>query len=644
MSLRHAAQLCPGLSRPGLAAIGAAAAILLGANASALDPAPGPWPLYNKSYDGQRYSTLAQINRGNVEKLGPVCAAELGDAGSFQAGPVVIGESIYLTTANSTVAIDARSCQIRWQNIYKGEEPPVFAANKGVGFADGRVFRGTPDGRLLCIDAASGRTLWKLKAADPSVGEFFSAAPIAWMGLLYIGIAGSDWGVQGRMMAFDAATGKEIWRFNTIPQGSEPGAETWKNPPGLRVGGGGSWSTYTLDPETGELFVPVGNPAPMLRSDLRGGKNLYTDSVLVLDAKSGKLRWYFQLTGNDGFDLDLGAAPVLYSTAGGRSMVAAGSKDGYLYGIDRATHRLSFQTAVTTVNGPDNLKMPPPAGVTHCPGYLGGVEWNGPAFDPTDQSIFVGAVDWCMVFKPGEAVYHPPGLYHGGVVILSPGDLGKGWITSINGNTGEVRWNYRSQSPIVAAITPTAGGVVFAGDALGTFFALDTKTGQPLFKHDMGGAMNGGIVTYELKGTQYVAVTSGSTSRSGLGNGGAPTLTIFALAEQAPALIRTRVEVDPLHEKLATLDAKARGSLLFGHFCATCHAPDGRGGIGPDLTKLGDAAVVRTFVKAPVAPMPKLYPAVLSDENVDDIAAHVAALAAHAAEPAAGASVVTPQP
>src|SRR5258706_7630727 len=406
------------------------------------------WPAYNKSYDGRRFSTLAQINRSNLSSLRPVCAAELGDAGAFKAGTVVIGDSMYLTTANSTVAIDAVSCEIRWQNIYPGEEPPVFSVNRGVAYADGRLFRGTADGRLVCIDAATGRTVWKVKAAEPSLGEFFSSAPIAWKGLLYIGIAGSDWAVRGRMMAFETATGSEKWRFYTIPEGDEPGAETWRRPEGLKVGGGGSWSTYTLDPQTGELFIPVGNPAPDLRSDLREGANLYTNSLLVLDALTGKLRWYFQMSPNDGLDLDLGAAPALYRDGRGASMLAAGSKDGYLYGIDRVTHQLSYRTRVTTVKNSDLMRMPPPEGLEFCPGYLGGVEWNGPAVDPRDQSIFVGAVDWCMFFKPGDKPYEAGVPFHGTIVILPQKVLGKGWITAIDGNTGKVRWQYHSESPI----------------------------------------------------------------------------------------------------------------------------------------------------------------------------------------------------
>jgi alcohol dehydrogenase (cytochrome c) len=593
------------------------------------------WPVYNKTYEAARYSTLAQITRANVSRLQPVCAAELGDAGAFQAGPIVVGDTIYLTTANSTVALDAVSCDIRWQNIYENEEAPVFAVNRGVAYAGGRVFRGTADGRVLAIDAATGRTAWKIKAAEPAAGEFFSAAPIAWNGLVYLGIAGSDWAVRGRMLAFDAATGAEKWRFYTVPEGDEPGANTWKRHAGVTVGGGGTWSSYTLDPRTGELFVPVGNPAPDLRSDLREGDNLYTNCLLVLDALTGKLRWYFQMTPNDGLDLDLGAAPALYSGSGGEALLSAGSKDGFLYGIDRGTHKLLYRTAVTTVKNSDTMRMAPPEGLEFCPGYLGGVEWNGPAVDPSDQSVFVGAVDWCMFFHPGDKPYQRGIPYHGTVVVLPQKVLGSGWITSIDGNSGKIRWQYHSSSPIVAALTPTAGGLLLGGDVLGHFLVFDSKTGDVLLNRDMGGAMNGGIVTYEKGGRQLIAVTSGSTSRSGLGNSGMPTLTIFALADDTPPVHRVRVAVDPLRGRLAKLDAHGRGEAMFGQFCSTCHAPDASGGIGPDLRVYKEPAVIAGFIRSPVAPMPKLYPGVLTEQDIDEIADFVARLKGDDASPGA---------
>ena len=251
-------------------------------------------------------------------------------------------------------------------------------------FANGQLFRGTPDGRLLAIDAASGKTLWQQQVGDPAQGEFFSSVPVIWQGLLITGSAGSDCGIRGRIMAYEQESGREVWRFYTIPRGKETGAETWKDWKSARYGGGGSWTTYTLDMASGEVFVPVGNPAPDFAPSHRPGANLFTDSMVVLDARTGALKWWHQMLSNDGLDLDLAAAPMLYWNSKGRPMVAIGSKDGYLYGVDRETHKRVFKIPVTTIQKPD--RAPTAQGVHSCPGPLGGVEWNGPAYDQTDET------------------------------------------------------------------------------------------------------------------------------------------------------------------------------------------------------------------------------------------------------------------
>ncbi|GJH14534.1 PQQ-binding-like beta-propeller repeat protein [Caballeronia novacaledonica] len=584
------------------------------------------WLTYNKGLKGERYSELNQISLDTVVDLKPICTAELGDAGGFQSGPVVVGNSMFVTTANTTVGLDAKNCRIKWQNVYKNQQPPVFAVNRGVAYFEETLYRGTPDGRLLAINAESGKTTWTAAVGDPLHGEFLSSAPIAWKGLVFIGIAGSDWGVRGRVMAFNAKTGKEVWRFYTVPMGTEPGAETWTDPNTATHGGGGMWASYTLDPESEELFVPVGNPAPDFRPDIRPGANLYTNSVVVLNAKTGKLKWYHQFTKNDGLDQDLGAAPVLYKAANGKRMLVAGSKDGFLYGIDRDTQTVEFKTAVTTISNPTNAKMPPADGVRLCPGYVGGIEWNGAAYNPKQQTLYVGSVDWCMVFKSGDAQYRPGGFYYGTGVSFAPKDSGKGWVSAVDATTGALRWKHETEAPVVAAVTPTAGGMVFTGDGNGNFLALDSSTGKEVYKYDIGGSMGGGVITYQVDGVQYVAATAGNISRSGLGARGVPTVTVFSLRARSATITHTKVKVDPLRDSLAKLDEHGRGDKLFGQFCATCHGADGSGGIGPDLRRIGNPIAVTAFVKSPIPPMPKLFPAVLTEGDVRDVANYVAQL------------------
>jgi outer membrane protein assembly factor BamB len=236
---------------------------------------------------------------------------------------------------------------LRWRHSHVPDEERATPSTRGLAVDNGRVFRGTSDGRLLALDASTGRELWKSVIAAPRLGESTAAAPLAWAGVVYMGIAGSDLGARGRVMAFDQQTGRELWRFHTIPMGNETGAETWERPGTAKTGGGGIWGAMTLDVATGELFVPVGNPWPDIDRAYRPGKNLFTNAVVVLDARSGALRWWYQATPEDWVDLDLAAPPVLYRARGARDLMVFGGKDGHVWGVDRDTHERVFRTPVT---------------------------------------------------------------------------------------------------------------------------------------------------------------------------------------------------------------------------------------------------------------------------------------------------------
>ncbi len=501
------------------------------------------WLSYNGTVNGQRFADLNQISTDNASQLVEVCRAKIDEGGAFQTGLLQLDGVLYFTTASDTLAVDATNCAIRWRHHYATEEPggTPFLVNRGLAAANGKLFRGTPDGRLLAIDMTTGKLVWKFQVGDPSQGEFFSAAPQIYEGLVIIGAAGGDWGIRGRVMAFDTESGREIWRFYTIPRDDEPGADSWKNAPSARYGGGGTWTTYTLDMSAGELFVPVGNPTPDLMPGQRPGTNLYTDSLVVLNAATGKLKWYYQLISNDGRDLDLGAAPMLYFNGKGDRMVAFGGKDGYLYGVNRETHKLAFKTPVTTVTKPTviaNTKS-----IHSCPGPLGGTEWNGPAFDRLHNAIVIGTVDWCTTLTPSPTFAYKPGVFNlGGSFKLD--DKHTGWIMSVDADTGVPRWKFATPSPQVSGVTPTGGSVVFAGDIEGNFFVLDSHTGKSLYQKATGGSVAGGVITYMRAGKQYVALTSGNVSRITFGAIGSPSLVLYALdaTNTPPAPTRTATQ------------------------------------------------------------------------------------------------------
>jgi alcohol dehydrogenase (cytochrome c) len=457
---------------------------------------------------------------------------QMGERDNFQTMPVVYRSVMYATTMNSTFAIDAATCRTKWRHTWQPKDDTGWERNRGIAIKDGRVVRATPDGYLLSLNAETGAMLWARQVAKPDDGETFTMAPIVFEDLVLIGPAGSENNMQGWVGAFRLADGSEVWRFNTVPKPGEAGHETWKNPRGIPLGGGAVWTQFSLDPATGDLHVAVTNPAPDLPIHLRQGANLYTNSVVTLDARTGNLRWYRQLIANDSHDWDVTHASPLYSaTIKGqpRRVVATAGKDGVLRGIDRDTRDVVFETAITTRENADV-----PVGLTPiraCPGVLGGVEWNGPAYNPATQMLYTPAVDWCTTFTAFENVRHIPGkLYMGGTTQMDPPAKALGWITAVDATSGEVKWRHRSPRPMVAAVTSTAGGVLFSGELTGDFVTLDARSGEVLYRFNTGGPMGGGVVTYDVAGKQYVAVASGSPSNFWvLGNPGAPTIVVFAL-------------------------------------------------------------------------------------------------------------------
>lgn len=601
---------------------------LVGACTSAVPPLPAPvadgrsdWPTYNRTLDGQRYSPLAEITPANVAGLRSVCELGLGEEGAFQAGPLVVGDTMFLTTAHTTVAMNATTCNLVWRKIDTAHKDDPFPVNRGVAYLNGRVYRGMPGGRFAALDSRTGAQVWSVDVANGSLGEFLSSAPVTWDGMVYIGLAGGDWGIRGAMFGFDAATGAQRWKFYTVPMGNERGAETWKRPATALRGGGAMWTSYTLDPRNGELFVPVGNPAPDLDPDARPGDNLFTNSVVVLDARTGALKWWYQAVPNDGFDWDMSAAPALYRATDGSERVAIAGKDGVLHGVDRAKHDAVFRLPITTILNAD--KKPTPQGVRACPGVLGGVEWNGPAFDPTTGTLYVGSVDWCATFTSGKYEYIQGQLYMGTGFKPDKAEDATGWVHAVDGTTGRIKWKYKADRPIVAGITPTSGGVLFTGDVDGRFYAFDKSTGAVLLRTQLPGSIAGGIVTYAVNGKQYVAVTSGNVSRGTFDTKGSPRIIVMALDAPTAARRDTLAEVNG-RGLVSQQTPLVHGEQIFGQFCAACHGAKGEQGVVQSDKKTLEALVA--FIRNPTGAMPKLHPDPLNDREVTNVATYILTL------------------
>ncbi|MGC1457537.1 MAG: PQQ-binding-like beta-propeller repeat protein [Steroidobacteraceae bacterium] len=578
----------------------------------AQETSPGSqWLSYNNHLDGQRYSPLKEITPANATQLGEVCRVQIDGPTSLHSDLIVVDGVIFTGTGRETVALNATTCAPLWRFSYTPDDDRNSPSTRGVAVMNGRVFRGTGDDRLIALDAATGKLLWKTIIGTPALGESSAAAPLAWGGVVYMGISGSELGARGRVMAFDALTGRELWRFNTIPMGKEVGANTWLRPGTAKTGGGGVWGAMTLDVAAGELFVPVGNPWPDIDKAYRPGANLFTDSIVVLDARTGALKWWHQATPEDWMDLDMVAPPVVYRIAGGRDYLVFGGKDGYVTAVDRDTHEQLFRVPVTTIQRMP--KLPTKEGMRMCPGYAGGVEWNGPAFDRLNHSLVTGAVDACFIVKLGKASYAPAGMNFGGSV--EPVGPTTGWITSIDQVTGAVRWKYHAEKPVVAGITPTAGGVTFAGDLGGHLLVFDSRTGAVVNKIQTGGSLAGGLVTYEAGGHQYVAFADGNVSRNAFGALGLPSVVIMALNPKT--LAAGSVAGGP-----AAAPGVAAGRRLYSQVCVACHGPDGN--LVPDhslsaaVARMGKPATI-AYIRSPKLPMPKMYPDLLNDQSISDV-------------------------
>jgi len=495
---------------------------------------PGNWPSYNKTLTSERFSALKQINKSNVGGLKVLCTYDTDQYTGFTSGLLEVDGALIAVTEYDIISLDPTNCRQNWRTHEDYTPASPQGVNRGAAYMDGRLFRGTQDGRVLAYDFKTGARLWATRIADPKKGESAPAAPIAWDGLVFIGNAGGDVkGVKGRMYALDAKTGKIVWEFYLVPKGesdAERGPQgatpldisSWKNTSGSPITGGATWTSYTLDPATGLLYVPGGNPAPDFATGPREGTNLYSGSVIVLNAKTGAYKNHFKLVPRDWHDWDVSSAPAIIRTAAGRKLLSVAPKDGHLYGFDLATNALLYRNPVTRIENA-NKTFSSNTAVHFCPGSTGGAEWNGPAYDPDTNLIMVGEVDWCSTVtlqSPEEIQKSAPGTPWSGEASKNPfntwgkkdpfGDWA-GWLYASDADTGVWKWRVKTNYPIQSGVTPTAGGLVFFGDMGGNVYALDATNGQKLWGEKVGGAVGGGIITYRAQGAQKVAVATGLT-------------------------------------------------------------------------------------------------------------------------------------
>ncbi len=485
------------------------------------------WLTANKGYLGYRYSALSAINTSNVGQVKVLCTAALGFDGAFQTGPIEFAGVLYATAGLTTYAIDATTCASLWSYTYPGSSGGSH--NRGLALAQGRLFRGASD-HLLALDAKTGALLWDRQVMDGTLGENANGAPLAWGGLVFVGKAGGDKGIQGEVMALRQSDGSLAWGFHTVPNPGDFGSDTWPDAFSIAHGGGATWTAFALDEARGLLLFPVGNPGPDNNKSLRPGRNLFTSSVVALDAGTGALSWYHQLLPGDDRDWDTTIAAAM-PTAGGLDIAVAAGKDGVLHMVDRADGRLLHTVPLVQNYLNTTTRVPRGTGLRLCP--IAAVQWSGPSYSPATNLLYMPGIDWCSQVIQGPVPTYAPGQPYAGWVNTEAGSrdpIGQafGLVNAIDVGSGALVWRARTAALPLGGLVATGGGVVAVGEINGDVAFLDARTGTALGAVNVGQPIGGGVVSYAVAGRQRIAVAAGITSKV-YGTSGTATLAVLGI-------------------------------------------------------------------------------------------------------------------
>lgn len=490
------------------------------------------WLTYSGNYKGWRYTPLSDLNPVTVAHLRPLWMRQFPtDSLMNESTPLVVNGVLFVSESPSNVvALDVRTGDVLWR--YERNLPadlPICCGkvNRGLAALGGSVFIGTLDGHLIALDARNGQVQWDAQVASPKRGYTITAAPLVYGDTIVIGIAGGEFATRGYLSAYDVRTGRHKWRFNTIPEPGEPGSETWEND-AWKTGGGATWVTGSYDPEANLLYWGVGNPAPDYQADVRPGDNLYTDSVIALDADTGKLVWHFQFTPHDDHDWDSAQTPILaeLDISGVRRRVMCWpNRNGFYYVLDRLTGEFLAGTPFVRQNwahGLDKNGRPlltdrhvSKNGALTFPGVRGATNWEPSAYDPVFRRVFVPANEQGSIFtrSPAHDVKRGTGGLYVGSGAANP-DPAVPVVRAVDAVNGRKRWEYfaplEDGGGVLTGLLATGGGLVF-GASGGTAFALDSDSGRELWRLSLGGPTRAPPISFELDGRQVVAFWAGRT-------------------------------------------------------------------------------------------------------------------------------------
>lgn len=506
---------------------------------------PESWMTYNGSYKSQRYSTLNQINKDNVDKLELQWMLQNQVFGAWQSNPIVVDGIMYITQRpNDIMALDPITGRVFWTYQHTNAENARVccgANNRGIAILGDKVFMGTLDAHLVAVDRLNGKPLWKVKVGEVNEAYSVTMAPLIVKDKVIVGVGGGEFGIRGFVVAYDVETGEEAWKFYTIPGPGEPNHDSWEGDD-WQHGGAPVWITGSFDPELNLTYWGVGNPGPDWNPSQRPGDNLYSDSVIALDADTGELKWHFQFTPNDGYDYDAVQVPVLadinFKGQAVKSMLWA-NRNGYFYVLDRVTGKFLLGEPYVKVNWSSGLDengrpipTPQPEGMPTWPGNQGGTNWYPPSFSPRTGLFYFSAwEDYASIYEPEESEYEPGRAFlGGGFRVLTPAEgapgvgigrtnpintwtdeVGHAALLAIDPQTGKAKWKFEQFDVSDGGVLSTATDLVFIGGREGHFHALDANTGELLWRISLGGQIVMAPVTYMIDGVQYITVISGNS-------------------------------------------------------------------------------------------------------------------------------------
>jgi alcohol dehydrogenase (cytochrome c) len=525
---------------------------------SLLAAGPGAdWPAYAGNLANHSFSPLDQINTRSVAELVPVWIYSTGVEGALETSPVVVGNTLYATTAGGrVVALNAATGEELW--VFDPEPELVTLCcgptNRGVSAWGDNVYVASLDARLIALNARSGAPVWEVELGEPEAGYSAVMAPLAVDGRVFIGISGERYGIRGFVAAFDARTGEELWRFHTIPAPEDGGwVGEWRTtdpfgtslnrdleaereavtgwPDNWRIGGGGVATTPAYDAQSARLFVNVESPAPLVDARVRPGDNLYTGSIVALDARTGERAWHAQYLPADAWGLSGGSPPFLFDREGERYVGFAG-RTGWVY-VFRASDGAAVLRSDNFVPQESMFSRPTAdGGARVAPGLNGGNVGAPTAYDARNGRIFVGGVHQPMVYAPETHSYSRGQLWVGGSVRFPPDEEQWGTVTAIDLNDGRIVWQRRTPAPVHSGLLATAGNLVFVGQGSGSFDAFDASDGQLLWQFNTGAGVHGSPVTFSVAGTQYVVAAAGGSHYFNTPPG--DDIIAFALASRRP--------------------------------------------------------------------------------------------------------------